>query len=139
MDSNKIELSEMAQLLTTRLQDIASRKSQKEVAEEVGFVTPNVLSIMKKGATKLAIDRVPAMAKALDLELITVMLPALRQYFTEETIDAIRDAFTSAETDTERLILAIARKNMDTRQGLSHETREQLKSIFKTNTPKSKH
>lgn len=130
-------LSEVAALIATRLQDIASRKSQKDVADEVGFPSKNVISIIKRGATKLPLDRVEAMAKALDLDMAVVMMPALRQYYSEDVIAALRDTFASAETETERQILAIARECMNVSQPLFYETRQRLKEIFAANKPAS--
>ena len=128
-------LSEVAALITTRLQDISARKSQKDVADEVGFPSKNVISIIKRGSTKLPLDRVEAMAKALDLDLVVMMMPALRQYYSEDVIGALRDTFSSAESETERHILAIARASMDVTQPLSFETRERLKEVFAANRP----
>lgn len=129
------QVSEIATLITTRLADIAHFKSQGEVADEVGFATRNVLSIIKSGATKLSLDRVEPMARALDLDLRTVMLPALRQYYSEDVIAAIRETFVNDMTKTEHEIIAIARKSMDTTKSLSFETRELLKEIFADNKP----
>lgn len=136
--STEKKTSELAQLVTTRLEEIGGRKNQRDVSEEVGFPTANMISLIKSGATKLALDRVEKMAKALEIDLSVLMLPALRQFYSTETIAAIRDAFapTEAETKTEREILAIARNNMDVSAGLSFETRQRLKEVFAENTPK---
>lgn len=122
--------SDLAVLIGTRLEDISSRKSQREVALEVGFPSTNIISILKRGATKLSLDRVEKMAKALDLDLATVMIPALRQYYDDDVIEALRNTFQSDQTKTEREILALARKNMDTSQPLSFDMRERLKKVF---------
>jgi transcriptional regulator with XRE-family HTH domain len=132
------DVSELATLISTRLQDISNRKSQGEVADEVGFNSKNVLSIIKRGSTKLSLDRVDAMAKALELDLRTLMLPALRQYFSEDVINALRETFAAEDTKTEREIITIARNYMDTKEPLSYETREQLKVIFESNKPAGK-
>lgn len=129
------QISELATLISTRLQDISDRKSQGEVAEEVGFVSKNVLSIIKRGDTKLPLDRVEPLAKALDLDLRTVMLMALRQYYSDDTIAAIREVFLDDLTKTEHEIITIARKSFDTTASLSHETRELLKEVFADNRP----
>jgi transcriptional regulator with XRE-family HTH domain len=136
-DVNKTEerMSELARLVTARLEDISFTKSQREVADDVGFVNRNMLSLIKNGDTKLSLDRVPAMAKSLGLDLEVVMLPALRQYYTEDVISLLRETFGSTETQTEHEILSIARKNMDTRTRLSFETRAALAKVFSENKP----
>jgi transcriptional regulator with XRE-family HTH domain len=128
---------ELAAILNARLEEIGSYKSQKDVADEVGFPSANILSIIKRGATKLSLDRVEAMATALGLDLEVIMLPALRQYYTPEVIDALRKTFSSAETKTEREIISIARAHMDTKKNLSYETRQKLKEVFSDNKPLS--
>lgn len=45
----------------------ASNKSQLEIAAEVGFQRPNILSMIKKGVTNVPVSRVPALATALGL------------------------------------------------------------------------
>ena len=42
-----------------------SGKSQKRIADEAGFETSNILSMLKTGETKVPIARIPALAKAL--------------------------------------------------------------------------
>lgn len=41
-------------------------KSQAEVAAEAGFVNPNMMSLINSGAARLPLDRVPALAVALN-------------------------------------------------------------------------
>lgn len=127
--------SELAALIDTRLNDIASHKMQRDVAMEVGFPSLNVMSAIKRGATKLSLDRVEAMARALELDLPVLMIPALRQYFTDDVIEAIRNTFNSTETKTERDILEIAQKNMDVNEPLSKISRDRLKEVFASNRP----
>lgn len=135
VNTNQDRMSELSRLITARLEDISFQKSQREVADEVGFTSRNMLSLIKSGSTKLSLDRVPAMAKALGFELEVVMLPALRQYHTEEVINLLRETFGSTETQTEHEILSIARKNMNTKERLSYETRAALAEVFSKNKP----
>lgn len=137
MNANTRENLTLAQLIAARIEDLSPRKSQREIAEEVGFPSRNVISIIKSGATKLSLDRVEAMAKALELDLATVMIPALEQYYNQDTISAIRDVFSSAESKAEKELLALARIYLKNPQSLSFETRETLKQIFQQNKPSS--
>lgn len=57
-----------------------SGKSQMEIAAEVGFPKANVLTMIKKGQTKLPIPRVPAMAKALGVDPARLMRIVLAEY-----------------------------------------------------------
>jgi len=49
-----------------RLLELKHKKSQAEVAEEAGLMNQNMMTMIKKGSTKLPVDRVPALAAALE-------------------------------------------------------------------------
>lgn len=65
--------------LTKRILEVRSAKSQAEIASEAGFVNVNMLSIIKTGGTRLPIDRVPALAKALDVDPRRLLQLAVEQ------------------------------------------------------------
>jgi transcriptional regulator with XRE-family HTH domain len=50
-----------------------SDKTQRQVAQEIGFDNPNVISMFKKGTLKLPINRIEALAKALDADPIHLL------------------------------------------------------------------
>jgi hypothetical protein len=133
MQEKTNQSSELAALIRTRLEDIAHYKSQGEVSDEIGFATRNVVTILKKGVMKLSLDKVEATAKALDLPLEAVMLPALRQYYSQDVINAIRDALDSTITKTERDVIALVREALAPGERLSFETREKIKAALAEN------
>lgn len=45
-----------------------SEKSQIEIADEVGFDKPNIITMIKQGRIKIPVPRIPALAKALDTD-----------------------------------------------------------------------
>jgi transcriptional regulator with XRE-family HTH domain len=57
-----------------------SGKSQKEIARDAGFRKPNVLSMIKTGETKIALERIPAFAKACGVDAAPLMRLAMREY-----------------------------------------------------------
>ena len=69
----------LAKFLEARLLELKHKKTQAEVAEEAGFVNPNMVTMIKKGSTKLPIDRVPALAKALESDPALLLRLALEQ------------------------------------------------------------
>lgn len=135
METETQKVSDLARLVTSRLDDIAFRKSQVEVAADVGFKNSNMVTLIKLGKSKLALDRVEAMAKALGLETEVVLIPALKQYFSDDVISMLREVFSGAQTQTERDLLVIARKSMDTKETLSFETRQAIAETLKNNKP----
>lgn len=60
-----------------------SPKTQKEIARDAGFESPNALSMMKTGECKVPISRIPALAEALGIEPEPFLKTALREYHAE--------------------------------------------------------
>ncbi|MBL6426570.1 MAG: hypothetical protein HOY44_03465 [Maritimibacter sp.] len=85
----------------------ASGRKQKHIAEDAGFPKPNVISMMKLGATKVPIDRIPALAEALGADADEFLDLALREYHPE-----IYDVLTDGElglSDDELMLVTIFR------------------------------
>ena len=60
-----------------------SGKTHKEIADEVGLENPNVVSMLKTGRTKIPLLRVPALAKAIDVEPKELLALCLEAYMPE--------------------------------------------------------
>ena len=58
-------------------------KTQKVIAREAGFATPNVISMIKAGDSKLPLARIPAMADALDVSRQELLRLTLAEYDPE--------------------------------------------------------
>ncbi|MBS0123115.1 helix-turn-helix domain-containing protein [Thetidibacter halocola] len=91
----------LAKFVEHRILGPSGVKTQKEIAREAGFTNANVLSMIKSGDTKLAIDRVPALAKALDCDPKVLCLMALEQTGLETTLAAVREIFGTIVTANE--------------------------------------
>ncbi|KAJ01510.1 hypothetical protein PM02_19050 [Sulfitobacter mediterraneus] len=57
-----------------------SPKTQKEIAKDAGFASPNILSMMKSGETKVPISRIPSLSQALSVAPGEFINIALREY-----------------------------------------------------------
>lgn len=51
----------LAMFLEAKRMELKHKKTQTEIAEDAGFINPNMRPMIKKGATKLPVDRVPAL------------------------------------------------------------------------------
>ena len=60
-----------------------SEISQKDIAEALGYESANIVSMFKKGLTKVPIEKVPALAKALHLDPAHLLMLAMREYMPE--------------------------------------------------------
>jgi hypothetical protein len=57
-----------------------SRKSHIQIAKEVGFPHPNIISMLKRGTIKLPIARVGPIAKALGIDALDLYMRAMSEY-----------------------------------------------------------
>ena len=78
MTKKPYEDTRLARYLTNRVLELRP-KTQADIAAEAGFVNANMLTMLKQGASKLAIDRVPALAKALECDAAWLLRLALEQ------------------------------------------------------------
>lgn len=60
--------SALARFIDKRVDELRGSKTQREIAAEAGFARPNILSMLKSGETAVPLARVPALARALDVD-----------------------------------------------------------------------
>lgn len=81
---------------------LSHRKTQKVIAHEAGFVNSNLISMIKNGATKIPLDRVPALARALEADPAYLMRLSLEQAIGPTASVAVLEIFGTATTVNER-------------------------------------
>ena len=87
-----------------------SGKTQLQIARECGFPTPNIITMLKQGHTKLPLAKVGAVAKALDVDPAYLLRLALREYLPD-TYSAIEDVLSpSMLTENEKDIVNALRR-----------------------------
>ncbi len=69
-------------------------KTQREIAQECGFETPNIVTMIKQGATKLPLNRIGPLAKAIGADPAHLLRLAMTEYMPD-TWDAIEDIMQS--------------------------------------------
>jgi hypothetical protein len=99
-----------AKFLDKRLAQLAPRKNQQEVAYEAGFERHNFLSMMKMGISKIPLDRVPRLAKALEVDPAHLFRLALDQHFKGDTAQAIASIFGEIVSKNEAEWIAFIRE-----------------------------
>ena len=82
----------VAQFLTMKIDE--SGKTQREIATEVGYDAANVITMFKQGSTKLPLNTVGPIARALDVDPVFLLRLAFNEYFPEtfEAVEHARDA-----------------------------------------------
>ncbi|TGN60931.1 XRE family transcriptional regulator [Paracoccus liaowanqingii] len=117
--------------IAVRIHDLAYRKSQAEIALEAGFPNANMMTYLKNGRNKVPLDRVPSLAKALEVDPAYLMRLALDQAVGETAAKAITEIFGTSATENEQNWLVEIRDasdNSDPR--LTGRSRAALRAIF---------
>ncbi|MWP36109.1 XRE family transcriptional regulator [Rhodobacter sphaeroides] len=120
----------LVKYLEKRILEMRS-KTQTQIAIQTGFANPNVLTMIKRGATKLPLDRAPALAKALEADEAYVLRLALEQTVGDTAAKAIIDILGSPISENERVWIEEIREasgHVDPR--LTSRARAALRGIF---------
>ncbi|MCC5970118.1 MAG: XRE family transcriptional regulator [Pararhodobacter sp.] len=121
----------LAKFVTQRISDLNGAKTQAEIAIDAGFLNANVLSMIKSGSTKLALDRVPQLAKALDCDPALLLRLTMEQSLGVTAAKAIAEIFGSPLTNNEREWVAEIRDaSGDIDPRLTARSRTKLREIF---------
>ncbi len=88
----------LATFVRARIAELSSSKSQTDLARDAGFVNVNMLSMIKTGQSKLPLDRVAALARALDVDPRHLWLLAFEQQGNATTATEISEIFGSIVT-----------------------------------------
>jgi transcriptional regulator with XRE-family HTH domain len=106
-------------------------KTQRDIAEAVGYDKPNSINMMAKGTMKVPMDKIPALAKALNVDAGFLFRLALNTQWPEAA-DAISQIFGTPLTRNETEIVNFIRgvsKNSD--PSLSRDVEAKLRAAFK--------
>ena len=108
-----------------------SPKTQKEIAEAVGYKNQNMITMLKLGHVKLALDRVPAMAKALNIDPLDLFKIALTQFYDDQAVRLLTEIIESGVSPVEKKILRIVRDaSGDDTPTLTPEREKALAELF---------
>lgn len=107
-----------------------SGKTQREIAEEVGYTKPNVLSMMKKGITKIPIDKAPALARACGVDEKMFLRHIMYEYMPE-TWKVISDTLgTDLLSEDEQKMLEQYRQQRDAAPEAEEEAPDEEASLM---------
>lgn len=84
-----------------RILELRPRKTQLAIANEAGFVSRNMLAMIKSGTNKLPLDRVASLAKALECDPVMLFSLALEQLDRNTTEQTIRQIFGTLVSENE--------------------------------------
>lgn len=123
--------SRLAEFVTKRVSHLRPKKKQIDIAAEAGFVNPNMVAMIKNGASKLPLDRVPALADALDCDPRYLFQLALEQVAGSSSRKAVEEIFGTVVSRREVVWLEEIRDASDgTDPVLTARMRVSLRAIF---------
>jgi transcriptional regulator with XRE-family HTH domain len=93
--------SPIAKYVNAQIYALKGAKTQREIAVEIGYDKPNMISMFKRGEVKVPLDKIPALAKALQVDPSHLFRLAVEQYWPglEGTIDTIFGRIATANEE----------------------------------------
>jgi transcriptional regulator with XRE-family HTH domain len=124
--------TDLAKFVEDRVEELKGTKLQSEIAREAGYKSPNMITMIKQGNAKVAIDRVPDLSKALDVDPAQLLRLALAQFYTDETVAVLTSSFKKGMmTQNETKILsAIRAASNDSDPALTPDLEEKIQRLF---------
>ena len=120
--------SPTARMLSDAIEN--SPLTQAEIARRAGFPKPNVLSMLKRGQTKVPLTRIPALAKALGIDQTKFLECALLEYHPE-VHEVLTDVLGLPLEPAEEELLALFRiANLDGAIQIDGPLRDTLENLF---------
>lgn len=125
------ENTRLAEYIQRRVLELKPKKTQAEIAAEAGYVNPNVITMIKQGASKVALDRVPALAHALECDPALLMRLALQQAIGPTAATAVTKVFGTPVTANEMTWLQEIRDASDDADPrMTSRSRAAIRAIF---------
>jgi predicted XRE-type DNA-binding protein len=104
----------VASYLTSQIDLVvgSGEKTQKQIAAELGYTKPNIITMFKQGLTNLPINKVELMAKAIHADPVYLLRLTMQEYMPEafETITKILGD-TALYSDMEKSIIKEMREH----------------------------
>lgn len=121
----------LAKYLERRISDLRPRKTQIEISNEAGFRSPNMLAMIKNGSTKLPLDRVVGLSKALECDAAMLFRMAVEQLAGDTSAMAIDTIFGTIITENEAdWIKTLREASNDSDPSMTAKSQKAFRAIF---------
>lgn len=108
IELKSLPLPKVANFLSVQINSFG--RKQKDIAAAIGYEKPNIITMFKQGLTKLPIEKVGPMAKALGVDPVYLLRITLNDYMPK-TYEAVVQIFGQEPiTQSEQDILAAIRE-----------------------------
>ncbi|MCZ8133804.1 MAG: XRE family transcriptional regulator [Rhodobacteraceae bacterium] len=99
----------LAKFIDKRIGELHN-KTQADIAREAGFKNANFITMLKTGSAKLALERVPSLAQALQADPAHLMRLALEQTYGPKMLRVFIELLGEPATANEKAWLALIRE-----------------------------
>lgn len=99
----------MANWLNDNIDTLSGGKTNEELAEELGYERPNIISMWRTGRTRVPLDRVPKLADVLGVSLPLLLTLWMDQYVSDKDYAKLTKLLARTVTDDEAALLEILR------------------------------
>lgn len=96
--------SAIAKYIDKKIDELKGVKTQREIATEIGYDKPNMISMFKRGEARVPLDKIPLLAKALGVDPAHMFRLALEQYWPDRG-DIIAKLFGRLASENEEEVL----------------------------------
>lgn len=108
-------------------------KKQLEIAEEVGFPKPNIITMIKQGKTKLPLDKIGRFAKAIEVDPVHLFKMCMQEYMPDTWKEIERMMNQPILTTNELEFIEIMRESNVTNPRLHTDSeRKQFRDFIET-------
>lgn len=70
--------------LTKQIDALSGIKSQREIAADLGYDRPNIMSMFKSGEAKVPLNKLPTLARSLGVDLGLLLRLGMEQYMGDD-------------------------------------------------------
>jgi transcriptional regulator with XRE-family HTH domain len=122
--------SKIAVYLSKQIDALQGVKSQREIASEIGYDKPNMISMFKRGEARVPLDKIPALAKAINVDPAFLFRLAMEQYWPDAAA-ALAPVFkTMISRNEEQIILHLRKITNDADPALTPDLAQKLEAAF---------
>jgi transcriptional regulator with XRE-family HTH domain len=87
---------------------VSRGKNQRQIAQEIGYKKPNMISMFKRGEAKVPLNKIPGLAKALNVDPAYMFRLAIQQYWPDLN-KAVSEIFGRVLTKNEAKMIDVIR------------------------------
>ena len=98
-------LSLVALMISAAIERLAPRYTQRELAKKMGFLRPNMLSMMRTGNAQVPFTKIPVIAEVLGIDPALLLRTHLRETWPEFG-DVVFEIFGGILTEAEQVSMA---------------------------------